>query len=87
MSVSEHGDETTIGQWLAREGQSVQALERFWEVVLVSALAETLDRASLRAAKKVFCDGFLGSRAAYELLLPRVPLDEIFNRRTACMAA
>jgi squalene-associated FAD-dependent desaturase len=81
--VSATGSDTTIGQWLAREGQSARAIERFWEVVLVSALGDTLDRASLAAAKKVFCDGFLGSRVAYELRLPRVPLDEIFNRRTA----
>ena len=80
--VSAAGSDTTIGQWLAREGQSARAIERFWEVVLVSALGETLDRASLGAAKKVFCDGFIGSPAAYELQVPRVPLDEIFNRRT-----
>ncbi len=82
-SVSDCASDTTIGQWLTRQRQSPQAMERFWEVVLLSALAETLDRASFRAAKKVFCDGFLGSRWAYELLLPRVPLDEVFNRRAA----
>ena len=81
--VTAAGRDTTIGQWLARQGQSARAIERFWKVVLVSALAETLDRASLAVAKKVFCDGFLGSRGAYQLRLPRVPLDEIFNRRTA----
>ena len=75
--------DTTIGRWLAGQRQSAQAIERFWEVVLVSALGETLDRASLAAAKKVFSDGFLGSRQAYQLWLPRVSLDEIFNRRTA----
>ena len=85
--VSATGSDTTIGRWLAGQRQSARAIERFWEVVLVSALGETLDRASLGAAKKVFCDGFLGSRGAYELRLPRVPLDEIFNRRTAAWLA
>jgi len=58
-------------------------MRQFWSVVLVSALSETLDRASLAAARKVFVDGFLGSRRAYELAVPRVSLDEIFNCRVA----
>jgi len=73
--------EQTIGQWLRQHGQSEQAIERFWSVVLVSALSETVDRASLAAAGKVFVDGFLASRRAYELLVPRVPLSDLFDRR------
>jgi len=72
-----------IGQWLRRQGESDRAIERFWSPVLVSALSETLDRASPAAAQKVFVDGFLASRRAYELEVPQVPLDEIFNRRAA----
>ena len=52
-------------------------------MVLVSALGETLEHASLPAARKVFVDGFLASRKAYEVEIPRVSLDEIFNRRAA----
>ena len=50
-------------------------------VVLVSALGDTLDRVSLAAAQKVFADGFMTSREAYELEIPRLPLGEIFDRR------
>ncbi|HUT10407.1 MAG TPA: NAD(P)-binding protein, partial [Thermoguttaceae bacterium] len=71
----------TVGAWLRRHGQSQRAIERFWSVVLVSALSETIDRASLSAARKVFLDGFLASRRAYELAVPTVPLGEIFDWR------
>ena len=73
--------EGTIGEWLRRQGQSERAIERFWSVVLVSALGETVDHASLSAARKVFCDGFLASRGASDLVLPRMPLGEIFHDR------
>lgn len=73
----------TIGSWLRNQGESDQAVERFWAVVLVSALSETLDRISLAAARKVFLDGFLASRRAYELEIPQLPLDHIYNRRVA----
>jgi len=73
----------TIGGWLRRHRQSEQAIERFWSVVLVSALSETVDRASLAAARKVFVDGLLSSRHGHELLVPREPLGAIYDRRVA----
>ena len=69
----------TIGAWLRRHGQTERTIERFWSVVLVSALSETIDRASLAAAQKVFVDGFMASRTAYELVVPQLPLVEIFD--------
>jgi len=80
-------DQQTIGSWLRRQGESDRAMERFWSVVLVSALSETLDRASLAAARKVFVDGFLASRRAYELVVPRAPLEEIFDGRAGARLA
>jgi squalene-associated FAD-dependent desaturase len=71
----------TIGAWLRREGQSAEAIEHFWGVVLVSALGESVERASLPAARKVFVDGFLVSRRAYPLQVPRVPLGEVYGQR------
>ena len=47
-------------------GQSPTAIEQFWSVILVSALGEELDRASLAAARKVLVDGFLAARDAYD---------------------
>jgi squalene-associated FAD-dependent desaturase len=76
----------TIGQWLRAQGQSERAVERFWSVVLVSALGETIDRASFVAARKVFVDGFLASPRAYEVLVPRVPLADLWDRAGAWLA-
>jgi len=76
-------DNETVGTWLRQQGATQRTIERFWSPVLVGALSETVDRASLAAAQKVFVDGFLASRRAYELEVPQVPLDEVFNRRAA----
>jgi len=71
----------TIGDWLRNERQSPAAIERFWAVVLVSALGEEVERASLAAAKKVFVDGFMAAREAYEVEAPQIPLGELYGRR------
>ncbi len=73
----------TIGQWLQQQRQSPAAIEQFWQVVLVSALGESLERASLAAARKVFVDGFLAARSAYEVITPKVPLGELYDDRVA----
>lgn len=69
----------TIGEWLQAQGQSPRAMELFWGVVLVSALGEKLERASLTAARKVFVDGFLSNRGTYQVDVPQAPLSEIFG--------
>jgi squalene-associated FAD-dependent desaturase len=81
LSAEGPSEGMTVGAWLRSEGESDRAMERFWSVVLASALSETLDRASLAAARKVFVDGFLAARRAYELVVPEATLDEIFDRR------
>jgi squalene-associated FAD-dependent desaturase len=71
----------TVLAWLQEQRQSPVAIERFWKVVLVSALAESLDRASLAAARKVFLDGFLAHRQAAQILVPQVSLHELYDQR------
>ncbi|MEN6458877.1 MAG: hydroxysqualene dehydroxylase HpnE [Thermoguttaceae bacterium] len=78
-SLSE--EEETIGAWLRRRGQSRQAVQGFWSVVLDSALGETVDHASLAAARHVFRQGFVASRRASEVWLPNRPLRRIFHDR------
>jgi squalene-associated FAD-dependent desaturase len=73
----------TIGAWLAANGQSATAIEQFWRVILVSALGESLDRASLFAARKVLVDGFLAAREAYTLDIPEAPLAAVYGQRLA----
>ncbi len=71
----------TVGAWLARQGQSRAAVEGFWRVILVSALGEELDRASLAAARKVLVDGFLSAREAYTVEVPQAPLGTLYGER------
>jgi squalene-associated FAD-dependent desaturase len=80
-------DAPAIGPWLRSQGQSDEAIERFWSVVLTSALGETVQRASQPAARKVFVDGFLASRRAYELLVPQSPLGELWRKAAAWLSA
>ncbi|MGI8982075.1 MAG: hydroxysqualene dehydroxylase HpnE [Pirellulaceae bacterium] len=80
LPAREQPDEMTIGAWLQQQKQSPQCIERFWQVVLVSALGESLDRASLTAARKVFVDGFMSSREAGDVWIPKVPLAVLYER-------
>jgi squalene-associated FAD-dependent desaturase len=70
-----------FADWLSENGQSAVVQRRFWHVVLVSALSESLDRISLRQARKVFVDGFLRHRTGWEVAVPTVPLDQIYSSR------
>ncbi len=72
------GDEPFL-EWLKRHGQSPAAIDRYWRIVLVSALSETLDRIETRHARKVFADGFLAARSAWEVWLPTVPLARLYG--------
>jgi uncharacterized protein with NAD-binding domain and iron-sulfur cluster len=69
----------SFAAWLARHGQSARVIERFWEVVLVSALSESMDRIDVAYARKVFVDGFLANREGWVVTIPKVPLDDIYG--------
>lgn len=72
-------DQSTFAEWLLLHRQPANAVNNFWNVVLVSALSESLDRISVSAARKVFVDGFLTHRDAWKVSLPTVPLDELYS--------
>jgi squalene-associated FAD-dependent desaturase len=65
--------------WLVCHRQTPRTVERFWGVVLTSALNETPDRIGLRYARKVFVDGFLRHRRGFEVELPAVPLGRLYG--------
>lgn len=68
-----------LRQWLTLHRQSPRAIDRFWGVVLTSALNETVDRVGLRYARKVFRDGFVRHRDAFTVHVPSVPLGELYG--------
>lgn len=74
-------DQRLFSDWLCNNRQPVNAVERFWNIVLVSALSESLDRISFASARKVFVDGFLANREGWEVWLPTVPLDGLYSER------
>jgi squalene-associated FAD-dependent desaturase len=65
--------------WLERHGQTPRAVDRFWKVVLVSALNEDLERSAVRYGTQVFRESFLKSATAGRMGVPTVPLTELYN--------
>ncbi len=74
-------DDCSAYEWLIQHGQSKNCIDKFWSTIIVSALGEQLDRVGLRPVAKVFQDGFLRSRDAYHLLIPKLPLHELLGSR------
>ncbi|VTU00126.1 squalene-associated fad-dependent desaturase : Squalene-associated FAD-dependent desaturase OS=Singulisphaera acidiphila (strain ATCC BAA-1392 / DSM 18658 / VKM B-2454 / MOB10) GN=Sinac_5222 PE=4 SV=1: Amino_oxidase [Gemmataceae bacterium] len=68
-----------LKDWLLRHHQTERTIARFWGVVLVSALNETVDRLGLKYARKVFVDGFLRHRDGFVVHLPTVPLGRLYS--------
>jgi len=69
----------SMREWLRRRNQTSGAIERFWRVVLVSALDEELDRTDARFGVDVFWKGFLSNRTGYRMGVPAVPLSELYD--------
>jgi squalene-associated FAD-dependent desaturase len=67
-------------EWLVAHRQTAGTIERFWGLVLTSALNETPDRVGLRYARKVFLDGFLHHRRGFEVILPTVALGRLYGK-------
>jgi squalene-associated FAD-dependent desaturase len=65
--------------WLRAHGQTQRAIDRFWNVVLVSALNEDLGRVSTHYAALVFRESFLKSREAGRMGIPAVPLTDLYS--------
>jgi squalene-associated FAD-dependent desaturase len=77
-------ERTSMLEWLHRMHQTPGAIERFWRVVLVSALDEELARSDARYGIEVFWKAFLGSRTGYTIGVPTVPLADLYD---GCEAA
>ncbi len=79
LSSSSAGENVTMLAWLQKHRQTARAIRRFWEVILVSALDEELDRIDARYGIDVFWKAFLSTRAGYRVGIPRVPLGELYE--------
>ncbi len=67
----------TASQWLTEHGQTTEMIDRFWDVVVASALGENCQRVSMGSVRKVFVDGFLRNHTASDLYVPKLPLRQL----------
>jgi squalene-associated FAD-dependent desaturase len=65
--------------WLQSQRQTQRAIDRFWRVVLVSALDEELDSTDARFGIDVFWKAFLCNNRGYRMGVPIVPLAELYD--------
>src|SRR5216684_6635390 len=66
-------------EWLRRRGQTKRAIDRFWRVVLVSALSEELERIDARYGVDVFWKAVLSNKTGYRMGVPAVALGELYD--------
>src|SRR5215472_1691206 len=78
------GEPVSMLAWLERHKQTPRAIERFWRVVLVSALDEELDRTDAHFGIDVFWKAFLKNSSGYRMGVPAVPLAELYE---GCLVA
>ena len=72
-------DGVSMLDWLRQMRQTPGAIERFWRVVLVSALDEELSRTDARYGIDVFWNAFLGNRSGYRVGIPTEPLAQLYE--------
>ena len=68
----------SLGAWLKRHGQTDGALNRFWRLVIASALNAEIDSIALPYAAKVIRELFMNSAEAGSMGMSRVPLSELY---------
>ncbi|HET6143188.1 MAG TPA: hydroxysqualene dehydroxylase HpnE [Candidatus Acidoferrales bacterium] len=81
------GENITMLAWLKKHRQTDRAIRRFWEVILVSALDENLDRIDAHYGIDVFWKAFLSTRTGYRVGIPRVPLSDLYEGCRKALAA
>jgi zeta-carotene desaturase len=68
----------SLGAWLRRHGQTEGAIERFWRLVIASALNAGLDAIALPYAAKVIRELFMNSPEAGSMGMSTVPLSQLY---------
>ncbi|HEY1922264.1 MAG TPA: hydroxysqualene dehydroxylase HpnE [Tepidisphaeraceae bacterium] len=78
-SAREKLADISFGQWLADHGQPPSLIDKFYELVLVSALNERCRDASAAYAIQVFHEGMLAHASAYRMGTPACPLGKLYE--------
>jgi len=72
------GSTESLGAWLRRNGQTEGALNRFWRLVVASALNAEIDSIAMPYAAKVIRELFLNSAFAGSMGMARIPLSGLY---------
>jgi squalene-associated FAD-dependent desaturase len=82
FSAAMRGDDgkphESLGDWLRRHGQTKGALDRFWRLVIASALNAEIDEIAVPYATKVIRELFMNSAFAGAMGMSTVPLSELY---------
>jgi zeta-carotene desaturase len=78
MRPVDPGSAESLGAWLRRHKQTEGALNRFWRLVIASALNAEIDQIALPYAAKVIRELFMNSAFAGSMGMSRVPLSELY---------
>lgn len=68
----------TLAEWLVRHRQSRGAVERFWKLVIASALNAEIEQIAVPYAAKVIRELFMNSAEAGRMGINSVPLSELY---------
>ena len=77
--AADNGSGISMLAWLQKHRQTGRAISRFWEVILVSALDEELDKIDAQYGIDVFWKAFLSTSGGYRIGIPRVPLGNLYD--------
>jgi len=72
------GSTESLADWLHRHKQTPGAIERFWRLVIASALNADLDAIAVPYAAKVIRELFMNSAQAGSMGMSSVPLSELY---------
>jgi len=70
--------QSNVREWLLKHGQSPRLLELFWEPLALAALNQSIDQAEATHFLRVLERVFGPDPSASALVLPAVPLDELY---------
>jgi zeta-carotene desaturase len=68
----------SLGDWLRRHKQTAGAMNRFWRLVIASALNAEIDEIAVPYAAKVIRELFMNSADAGSMGMSKVPLGELY---------
>ena len=77
--TAQHDNGKSFQEWLDQHGQTQNAIHRFWNPILVSALSEELNLISVSAAAQVVRES-MKSPAARQMGVPTVPLTDLYDK-------